>query len=362
MQLVGGGLLSRARAGPHRCWFWLVLILAMSLAASLPADQQQAPDPPKELNRFEIGGLLFGDAYWVASNHEPADEGIVSAWMRRGYLTFDSELTKRLSGRMRFELNQDGDFDVFEFEVDFKDLYLQTAIGEHRVLFGLSPTPTYNLIEKFWGYRYVERTPMDVQGVASRDTGIAANGPIAKNGSISYRVMYGTQLEFGTDSNDAGEWMAAVSWEPNSNWVVELYGDFEDPLSEGDGRRTLQGFLGYRTETTRLGLQYSHQDRDDSQGIKLASLFGVVDFSEDWSLLARVDRLFEPSVRGDDIAYLPFDPDAKATLLILGVEARPYKFFSLIPNIEYIHYDDLSGPEPRPEDDLLVRLTFNLTF
>ena len=337
----------------------LTWVLAASCTAVLGADET---DPPKDLKRLEFGGLLFGDAYWVASHHDPTAEGIVSAWIRRGYLTFDSEFTKRLSGRMRFELNQDGDFDVFEFEVDFKDLYLQTAIGEHKVLFGLSSTPTFNLIESFWGYRHVERTPMDVQGIASRDTGIAANGPIAKKGAISYRVMYGTQLEFGSDSNDAGEWMGAVSWEPNSSWVVEVYGDFEDPFSDGDGRRTLQGFLGYRTESARLGLQYSHQDRDDSPGIKLASVFGVADFAKNWSLLGRVDRLFEPSIRGEDIAYLPFDPDAKATLLILGVEARPYKFFSLIPNIEYIQYDDPDGPEPRPEDDLLVRLTFNLTF
>ena len=263
---------------------------------------------------------------------------------------------------MRFELNQDGDFDVFEFEVDFKDLYLQAAIGEHRVLFGLSPTPTFNFIESFWGYRHVERTPLDLQGIASRDTGIAASGPIAKNGAISYRVMYGAQIEFGSDSNDAGEWMGAVSWEPSSNWVFELYGDFEDPWSKGDGRRTLQGFMGYRTESARLGLQYSHQDRDDNQGIELASLFGVADFSEQWSFLGRVDRLFEPSIRGEDIAYLPFDPDATATLFILGVEARPFEFFSLVPNIEYIRYDDPDGPEHRPEDDLLVRLTFYLKF
>ena len=337
----------------------LTWVLAASCTAVLGADET---DPPKDLKRLEFGGLLFGDAYWVASHHDPTAEGIVSAWIRRGYLTFDSEFTKRLSGRMRFELNQDGDFDVFEFEVDFKDLYLQTAIGEHNVLFGLSSTPTFNLIESFWGYRHVERTPMDVQGIASRDTGIAANGPIAKKGAISYRVMYGTQLEFGSDSNDAGEWMGAVSWEPNSSWVVEVYGDFEDPFSDGDGRRTLQGFLGYRTESARLGLQYSHQDRDDSPGIKLASVFGVADFAKNWSFLGRVDRLFEPSIRGEDIAYLPFDPDAKATLLILGVEARPYEFFSLIPNIEYIRYDNPDGPEPRPEDDLLVRLTFCLKF
>jgi hypothetical protein len=153
-----------------------------------------------------------------------------------------------------------------------------------------------------------------------------------------------------------------VSFEPRHHWVIELYADFESIKRQGKDRRLVQAFLGYKTDTTRFGLQYSDQDRGTDPGIQLASFFGVVDFSEDWSVLARVDRLFEPSVRGNDIAYLPFDPDAKATLLILGIEARPFEFFSLIPNIEYIHYDDPSGPEPRPEDDLLVRLTFNLTF
>ena len=47
--------------------------------------------------------------------------------------------------------------------------------GRHRVLFGLSPTPTLDLIESIWGFRYLARTPMDLQGVASRDT---VKGPL----------------------------------------------------------------------------------------------------------------------------------------------------------------------------------------
>ena len=351
--------MTRIRLGPYLRQLALLLVLVASCTSVLEADEA---DPPEDLKRLEISGLMFGDAYWVASHHDPTAEGIVSAWIRRGYLIFDSELTKRLSGRIGFELNQNGDFDVFEFTGDIRDLYLQTAIGKHRVLFGLSKTPTFNLIESFWGYRYVERTPLDVQGIASRDTGIAANGPIARDGSISYRAMLGTQLEFGNDSSDSGKWMGAISFEPNSHWVIELYADFEHPKRQLNDRLTLQTFFGYKTDSARFGLQYSNQDRGTDPGLEIASFFAISDFAKRWSFLSRVDRLFEPSVRGEDIAYLPFDPDANATLLILGVEARPYEFFSLVPNIEYIHYDDPPGPEPRPENDLLVRLTFNLTF
>jgi hypothetical protein len=156
--------------------------------------------------------------------------------------------------------------------------------------------------------------------------------------------------------------MGAVSFEPDSHWVIELYVGFEAARRQQNDRRTLQAFLGYRTETMRFGMQYSDQDRGNDPGIELASLFGVADLSEDWSLLARIDRLFEPSVRGENIDYLPFDPEARATLSILGIEARPYPFFSIIPNVEHIRYDDPPGQEPRPADDLLVRLTLFLKF
>ena len=152
-------------------WIQAPLALVLMALADKPlAASEEAPPP--ELDRFKVGGLIFGDAYWVASYHQPESEGTVSAWIRRGYLTFDSELTRTWRGRMRFELNQAGEFDVFKFDFRFKDLYLQKTIGEHRVLFGLAPTPTFNLIEKIWGYRHIERTPLDLQGIASRDTGI----------------------------------------------------------------------------------------------------------------------------------------------------------------------------------------------
>ena len=339
---------------------WLLLLLATLPTELSAAGLDKTRDSEGELVRIEGGAYAFGDAYWVASHHNPESEGITSSWLRRAYVWFDSDFSERFSGRVRWELNQAGDFDDFTFELDFKDLYLQAEVGEHRILFGLSPTPTFDVIEAFWGYRHVERTPMDLQGIASRDTGIAARGPITADGSISYRAMYGVQAEFGSDSNDAGEYMVGMSWKPNSNWLIDLYVDWGDFAGSDHDRLTLQAFAGYKTDDYRWGLQYSNQDRGEDPGIELASAFGIIDFSETWSFLSRVDRLFKPSPRGDSIDYLPFDPDAKATLLILGVEAKPYRFFSVIPNIEYIRYDNPPGPEPRPTDDLLVRLTFFL--
>jgi hypothetical protein len=67
--------------------------------------------------------------------------------------------------------------------------------------------------------------------------------------------------------------------------------------------------------------------------------------------------LLTPSPKGNDIDYLPFDPNSKATLFIAGFEWRPCGYFALNPNLETILYDrDDQGN--RPKNDLLLRLTF----
>jgi len=158
----------------------------------------------------------------VPSHHLPEGDGSAGLWIRRGYLTFDGDFSDRWFGRLRFELNQSGKFETYTFTLAVKDLYAGLRLGEHTMLFGLSPTPTFDVIEGLWGLRYLARTPLDMQGVASRDTGVAIRGPINEGGSLSYRAMVGAGLEFGNESGDGRKWMGALSWRPSKPWLVDL--------------------------------------------------------------------------------------------------------------------------------------------
>lgn len=42
------------------------------------------------------------------------------------------------------------------------------AIGRHKFTFGVSPTPTFDLTEDLWGYRYLEKSTLDLQAEPSR--------------------------------------------------------------------------------------------------------------------------------------------------------------------------------------------------
>jgi len=309
---------------------------------------------------LDIGWLMFGDFYHVPSHHSEAGDGATGLVLRRAYLTFDAGLGENIFGRMRFELNQSGEFETYTFEAGFKDLYLGWNLGKHKLIAGLTSTVTYDLIESIWGYRSLVRTPLDLHGIPSRDTGVSLKGPLNADDSLSYRAMLGSGIEFGADSSNTTKWSGAITWKPAPLWTVDLYADFEEFPGSGE-RSLLQAFVGYKAENLRWGLHYSNQDRQESPPLELASVFVVKELGESASLIGRVDRLLEPSPKGDDISYLPFDPSARATMFISGVEFRLRPWLSFTPNMIITSYDR-NDQGVRPKTDLYLRLTLFINF
>jgi hypothetical protein len=349
-RVKGEGL--RSRRGRVAPFFALLCVLAVG------GGDRGATAEEDEEKRFRMGGLAFGDVYYVPSHHLDEGDGATGAVLRRGYLTFDADFSKSLYGRLRFEVNQAGEFETYTFEADAKDLFAGWKVGRHRILFGLSPTPTFDLIESIWGLRYLVRTPLDLQGVASRDTGISASGPLNASGSLRYRAMGGAGLDFGNESGDGRKWMGALTWAPSPPWTVDLYLDYEVAPGPFD-RGTLQVFVGYRTDDLRWGAQFAYRDRQDDPRVRLASAFVVRRLGRRLSLVGRVDRIMEPSLKGDNISYVPFDPRAPATFFVGGLEGRITPHFIVTPNVVVTTYDrDDQGTRPRT--DVHLRLTLFL--
>jgi len=326
-------------------------LLPCCAAPAAGADDYQA---------FRAGGLFFGDLYHVPSHHSEEGDGATGAVLRRGYLTFNADFSDHWFGRLRFEINQSGAFETYDFDAKTKDLYLGRKFGRQRVLLGLSPTPTFDVIESLWGLRYLARTPMDLQGVASRDTGLAVRGPLNASGSLSYRFMYGAPVDFGGDSNDRERWMGAVGWQPAAGWTIDLYADYE-ALDGPRDRSTRQLFLAYQADKWRWGLQYSDQDRQNDPPLELASAFLVSRLTERTLLVGRVDRLLEPSPRGDGISYLPMDPSARATMMFAGLEFQINSQVFLTPNTVVTVYDR-NDQGVQPKTDVHLRLTLFVDF
>jgi hypothetical protein len=332
--------------------------------AAQPVEQALIPEPKPD-RAVKINGLAFGDFYWVQGNHDNSLEDRNGFWMRRMYLTFNKSLTDTIDARVRFEASSPGDFTTKrKMEPIIKDLYLRWKFSKlHQTYIGLSSTPTWGVVEGFWGYRAVEKTVLDLQKLgSSRELGVAFKGSFDTDKKVRYHFMLGNGSGTSSETNEGKKALFSLGFYPTSSLVLEFYADYDNRPLETD-RRTFQGFLGFQGDSGRVGVQYAHQIREGSSNLNLdaLSVFGFHKLTPHVSLIGRVDRMFDPNPDGHKISYIPFDPTAKSTLFLAGLDLKISEGFSLIPNVEVIRYDKREDGT-QPETDLIPRITFYYKF
>ncbi len=315
----------------------------------------------------KFSGEVFGDMYWVAADHDSAIEDLNGLWLRRINLTHDYKFDGEFSSRVRLEAATPGDFKSKDLMLVFiKDAWVKWTTGNQNVLVGLSPTPTWSMVEEFWGYRYIEKVPAELQRLgASRDMGLAATGSFGSEKKLGYHVMAGNgNAQVGeTDAKKKG--YAALRFRPTESVGVEVYADYEDRVDSGD-RQTYHGFVGYKTKTLRAGAQYIHQLRKEVGGdveLNIASAYLAAALGEKTWAFARVDRNFDENPEGNKIAYIPFAQTASNTFVVAGLDFWVRETVGFSPNVEVVLYDDPDAVDvPKPDTDVIPRFTFHFTF
>lgn len=327
----------------------LLLLLSAALCAG------------EEKDNGKISGLVFGDAYWVAANHDPGIQDQNGFWIRRIYFTYDRNLSQDFSMRFRLEANSAGDFTTkATLEPKVKDAYLKWKSGRHSLLAGISPSPTWNFVENAWGYRWVEKTPLDLYKFgSSRDFGLAAQGSLDAAKKVNYHLMIGNGNGESTESNKGKKFMGSLRAQLGDYVTLEGYGDFDDRPGRTD-RYTGQGFLTFAGDSWRAGVLFAHQTRRTNAGsdlqLQVGSVFAAARLGNKVWAIARVDRQFDPNPDAEGISYLPFASAARSTLIIAGLDIAPVENVRLSPNVEIIAYDVAGGAAP--DSDVMPRLTF----
>lgn len=309
----------------------------------------------------EISGYMFGDVYYVARNHRSDIEGENGFWFRRIYFTYDHAISGEFSTRFRVEMNSPGDFETkAKLEPFVKDAYLKWTKSNHAIILGMSPTPMWGYLEKFWGFRAVEKTPADLlKFSSSRDLGVAVKGELGQSKKTHYHFMLSNGSGTRSETNQGKKVALALGQQIAQRVTVEVYADFEERPG-ATNRVTAQGVLTYEGEKFRIGVQLVHQIRQREGGddlkLRVGSIFAVAHLSEKFDGFVRFDRAFNPLSDGPGISYLPVAGSAKFNFLLFGIDYQPHKQVHFMPNVEMVFYNSTNGSSP--DSDIIPRLTF----
>lgn len=322
---------------------WLSILVAFTLvsALALPARGQSV----------DLGGRAFVDYFYHVSSPDNRVEGLHGFRYRRLYLTTDFRLSEEFSGRARLEAN-DGTAGPKGPVPFVKDLYITwNYSGLHSATLGVLKPPVFELAEDVWGYRSLEKTIQDLQGVLeSRDFGLRVDGPLVPTGEVSYALMYANNSASQPETDKYKRVYGRISATPSDALTLAASADYAEYGDQREGSGRISGFVGYSGPRARVGIEAfgSRLTRRDESDVDRfgGSVFGVVQVARQWELVGRFDW---------NIDRIP-GPDPIESLFVGGVAYRPHSNVAFIPNFRLVNSDRYI------EEDLRVRLTVDLSF
>jgi hypothetical protein len=331
----------------------LLLILLLLLAV------------PRLKGEGKFSGLMFGDYYYAVAHHDAAVEGNNGFWLRRIYFTYDNSLSDKMGMRFRLETNSPGDFKTAATLVPFvKDAYLTAKFGRHTLMLGLIGTPLYDTLDEYWGYRAMEKTPIDLFKFGnSREFGVGLKGAIDSGSKLTYTLVVGNGAGIKSETDRGKAVYGRLNFQPVPALFLELYADYTDTGS-GSSVNILQAFAGVKGKWGRSGLNFGMRNArlaGANSDMKFVSLFGVFKICPKLDVIGRFDRLLDPNPNGGKIDYIPMANNVRANVFLAGLGWSLSDNVKVIPNVKYVFYDAPEAGE-KPAADFYTYLTLYFKF
>jgi hypothetical protein len=358
------------------------------------------------LGQGKFSGYMFGDYYYniMRDSHlsslfnvaSPAGmENYQAFQFRRIYLTYDNDISEQFTSRFRLEADQVQEtvdntksaitIDTINIKnkvtvsnpaskisVFVKDAYLRwkNIFTGSDLIFGIQPTPAFEISETAWGYRSLEKTILDLRGiVSSRDLGISLKGKITEDGMVNYCVMLANNSGNGTEIDKYKRYYVHLQLKPTTNVQASVYADYKDAAKVAAGNNgtwTTALFVGYaepslyniNVEAFMVSQSNAFMPTSCSIGPKHGfgiSLFGSYNIIPELTVVGRYDY-FDPNInraanaKGDVRNYV-----------IAGLSWKVDKNVSIMPNLLYETYETLAS-HGEPDPSVTARVTLYYVF
>ena len=318
----------------------------------------------------KFSGLMFGDYFYNAAAHDSTQKNFNGFQFRRIYITGDYTISDNFSTRFRMEADQGEITNNGKITTMVKDAWLKwkDIFPGSDVIFGISPTPAFDVSEGAWGHRYLEKTIMDLDGIVpSRDLGIDLKGKLSQSGSAKYWVKVGNNSGNSPEANKDKRVYGLLEFDPSPELLITVYGDYASypQAAKKDVNAFVgAGFINFRQKGKfSIGLeaflksqQNSYAPPNGSLGSKSGfglSIWAYANLSDKAQIVGRFDT-YDPNTNTNS------NKDGK-NLILAGLQFNPVEHVSITPNVEIFTYQ-ADSPNHGDSNDIVPRITFYWEF
>ena len=344
----------------------LLIIFLFTFSASFAQENKPAG---------KFTGVLFGDYFYKlygdssgsAGQYSPYGKDIQGFMIRRTRLHYEHYFNDNFTGNFGIEANDvtkiDSKMSFVLYDANFE---WKNVVANSSIFFGLMPTPMFvlGISEKMYGYRGVEKTIADKNGLGSAvDIGIALKGTFDKEGRYGYMAQIGNgkglKPEFSKYLKFYGQTYAKIF----KDFIAEGYFDFQSGINE-QYRYTVKSVIGYKTKHHELTFEPVFQFRNNAiAGIDAQNPLGFsvhakynllrktdINESEVINVFARCDY-YDPNSNNGNSGFTEHFMNA-------GIDFLPFPNFHIIPNLWLTMYKDKSPANISRPNDVVARMTF----
>lgn len=328
----------------------LPLLVCSALLASADPVHAQA----------RLSGMVFADAQDALRGYSaPADTQRFQ--FRRVQLTLDQDLDSVFAVRLQLEadnseLTSNGKAATFLKQVWLRWSHLGAA-GD--LVMGLSTTPTWALPESYWGYRSLEKTVLDLQGLGfASDLGVALLRAPTPARPLGWHLMLANDNGQKPERDASKKLSLSVPYR-FGDCVLEGLGEYEAVPGPRD-KWTAKLFGGWQKGADAAGVEVFRHARKSAGTLGAdvvpmgASAFGHVKLAEHWRAVVRADW-FDPDRELKNAGF-------REMFWLAAVDATPRSNVHLMPNIEMRSYSDKSPLHARRRADVTLRVTLFYTY
>ncbi len=318
--------------------FLLVITLFLSIAAF-------AEDKEEKYPTFDFSGLMY--AHYVVDLSDGADYNAFD--VTRGYLNFKASISDKIKVRITPDFKRTSEKTVTAIMkwayVDFID-----PVGAgFNIRLGLAPTAWEGYWTKWWGYRWIGRTPSGTHKLTtSSDFGVSILGKML-NKAVEYQLTvrngegYTGEAEF----DSAKVFEGTINIQPVKSFPLHFvgHGKVSQKMADVDSRNNLYaGAVHFKNDNLQLEAEYNLNELEDVTRTVIS--FNCALKFDDITLLGRYD-IFDPDDSIDD---------NNKNLLIAGLGYKFHKNVQAMLDVQYASYDaDI-------DDDIMLYFHFEFKF
>ena len=277
-----------------------------------------------------LSGLVFYNYAYDLSEDAVNDAGF---GLDRVYLTYTADLSEDLSYKFQADMQNKNTSVKSAYYMYIKNAKVDWRSPLGKITLGMQGMNVFNVVEKTWGFRFLQKSPMDkYKFSSSADLGIGYSG---KFNVINYSFMITNGSGYKNTEDDKYKKISAqfVFGEKklvkNDGYNIGLV-YAQEPYSDSESKNLISFFGGYAKNGFRFGGEFDmHNDSGTKINEQIKAIYGSYKLNTELELLIYYD-MFDPDLDTEDDG---------TTFLRTGINYYPTKGLIITPNI-YIKSDD----------------------